>query len=96
MKLVAERGNKKSRFRNPASTVALRGTVVDIDLVADCRKSDPTEFRNCEARGAAWSKMNPGLGLVLKKDILSDCDLRKLRTVGEGAGTCNKDRIAAG
>ena len=46
-------------------------------------------------RGAAWSKMNPGRGLGLKKQMSSDCDFRNLRRVDDGAGVCRADRIAA-
>lgn len=37
-------------------------------------------------RGAAWSKINPGRGLGLKKQSVSDWARRYLRRDGEGAG----------
>jgi len=46
-------------------------------------------------RGAAWSNVKPGRGFGLKKQILSDCDLRNLSSVEDGAGTWKVDRIAA-
>jgi hypothetical protein len=39
--------------------------------------------------------MKPGRGLGLKKQILSDCNLRNLSSVEDGAGVDRVDRIAA-
>lgn len=92
---MADRGQRKSRFRNPASTVARWGLVVDKFLADSLDEDFATESRNRGPRGAAWSNMNPGRGFGLKKQTLSDCDLRNLSNVDDGAGTCNADRIAA-
>jgi hypothetical protein len=39
--------------------------------------------------------MKPGRGFGLKKQILSDCDLRNLSSVDDGAGALKVDRISA-
>tara|TARA_R110002060_G_scaffold35686_4_gene46562 strand:- start:895 stop:1224 length:330 start_codon:yes stop_codon:yes gene_type:complete len=92
---AADLGHRKSKFRNEASTVARRGEEVDNRLALE---GDFTllHVRNgsARARGAAWSNEKPGRGLGLKKQMLSDCDLRNFRSVDEGAGAC-RDRIAA-
>lgn len=88
-------GQRNSRFKNPASTVARRGEDVDSRLAFEGDFTLP-HVRGCgtRARGAAWSNVKPGRGLGLKKQMLSDCDLRNLRRLDEGAGAC-RDRIAA-
>jgi hypothetical protein len=50
--------------------------------------------RGKQAFGAAWSKTK-ALGFALKKHSPSDCDLRNLRSVGEGAAIGIFARIAA-
>jgi len=92
---VAERGHKKSRFSKLASTVAFRGALVDKHL-ADGFEGDLVMLgRTWMPRGAAWSNMKPGRGFGLKKQILSDCDLRNLSNVDDGAGAWKVGRIAA-
>lgn len=49
-----------------------------------------------EVRTTAWSKTKPGLGFGLKKQMPSDCDLRNLSKVDDGAGACSVARIATG
>ena len=93
--LLAARGQIKSRLRNPASTVARRAAVVDKHLADVFEGNFPMLDRRGGPRGAAWSKMNPGRGLGLKKQMSSDCDFRNLRRVDDGAGVCRADRIAA-
>ena len=84
---VAERGQRKSRFSKFASTIAFRGARVDKHLADGFEKGLVTRGLIWIPRGAAWSNMKPGRGLGLKKQILSDCDLRNLSSVGDGAGT---------
>ena len=91
---IADCGKRKSRAGNPASRVAFRGTVVDIDLVVATDDRLPGGGCSCAARGAAWSNVNPGRGLGLKKQTLSDCDFRNFRSVDEGACTIGVARIA--
>lgn len=91
---TAERGQRKSKFRNPASTVAFLGAVVDRPLAVDFEIVLTMRDRDWGARGVAWSNAKPGLGLGLKKQILSDCNLRNLRRVNEGTGLCRVVCIA--
>jgi hypothetical protein len=91
-----ERGNKKSRFKNPASTVARRATVVEIHLAVALADFRADRVFDWDARGVAWSSMEPSPGLGEKKQTASDCDLRNFRRFDEGAGAYRTDRIAAG
>jgi hypothetical protein len=93
---AAERGNKKSRFRNPASTVARRATVVEIHLAAVLADFRADRVFDWGARWVAWSSREPRPGLGEKKQTASDCDLRNFRRVDDGAGAYRTDRIAAG
>ena len=92
---VAERGHKNSRFRKFASTLAFRGTVVDRHLADGFEGDLATPGRSVTPRGAAWSNVKPGRGFGLKKQTLSDCDLRNLSRVDDGAGAWKAGRIAS-
>lgn len=82
-----------SRGKNPASSVAHRTEVVAKRLAEEFAVYGTAPFRMWCKRRAAWSKMKPGRGLALKKQILSDCDFRNLRSVDEGTGVLSLDRI---
>jgi hypothetical protein len=93
---AAERGNRKSRLTNPASSIRGGSAVLDGSL-AFGRALALLECR-CEPRGAAWSNVKVAAwGLALKKHTLSDCDLRNLSRADEGAvgGRGKAERIAA-
>jgi hypothetical protein len=92
---IAERGHKNSRFRKFASTVAFRAVVVEIHLADGFEGVLTMLGRTGMPRGAAWSSVKPGRGFGLKKQILSDCDLRNLSSVEDGAGVWKVVRIAA-
>lgn len=92
---VIERGNRKSRFPNPASRI--RGVSDLIDKSLSLGRYLVRREGTCVPRGAAWPNVKPALGLELKKQILSDCDLRNLSRADEGAigGRGTVERIAA-
>jgi hypothetical protein len=87
----AERGQRRSTFRKPASIVVCCGFAVDKHL----REPLPARNRTWGPCGAAWSNMKPYRGLGLKKQMPSDCNLRNLRRFDDGTGFCKADRIAA-
>ena len=89
------RGQRKSRFRNPASMVAFPTAAVDNLLVEDLDAVRPMCDPGRGPRGAAWSNMKPGRGFGLKKQMLSDCNLRNLRRADDGTELCKVGRIAA-
>jgi hypothetical protein len=89
------RGQRKSKFTNPASTVACRAAVVDSLLAVDLDALLPMCDRDWSPRGAACSNMEAGPGFGLKKQTLSDCSLRNLRRADDGTRLCKVGRIAA-
>jgi hypothetical protein len=91
---VAALGHKKSKLRKPASRVVGFNAVVDKHLGGEAIRCELSLGDSEGTRGAAWSKMMP-LGLEVKKKSPSDCDLRNLSRVEDGAGTCKLDRMAA-
>jgi hypothetical protein len=91
---VAPLGQRKSRFRNPASIVACPATVDNL-LEDELKVVIPIRDRDRDSRGAACSKKNPGRGFGLKKQMLSDCNLRNLRRADDGTGLCKVGRMAA-
>jgi hypothetical protein len=92
---AVERGHNNSRLRKFASTVAFRRAVVERHLADDFEGDLTRPGRPGIPRGAAWSNIKPGRGFGLKKQMLSDCDLRNLSKVDDGTGAWKADRIAA-
>ena len=83
-----ERGQKGSRLKKEDSSVAGRRCVV-LSLLIGVK--GPLRLAplllSWLYRGAWSSKQKPGRGFDVKKHAASDCDLKNLRRVDEGAGT---------
>lgn len=92
--VVLALGQRKSRFKNPASMVAPPLATVDKPRVADLDAALLIFDRGGGPLGATWSNVKPGLGFALKKQMLSDCNLRNLRRASEGTRLCKVGRIA--